>query len=360
MTLSTNQALSLAIRMTACRPDLPGAWSCPPIVRANAVSSTSGNVFNLPAGSGAGDALSAQMSAAGQRPTTIDFGELVLTLAEPPGTGRLRGNVVLVTGSARGLGLGLANALAAEGALLVFADLNEAGCREAADALNQRAGSTVAVASALDVADSASIEACMALAVEAFGGLDIVVCNAGVLSAGGLNELEESAFDFVNRVNYKGYFLCARAAAAIMKQQHGFNASHVMDIVQINSKSGLEGSNRNFAYAGSKFGGIGLTQSFALELIDEGIKVNAICPGNYFDGPLWSDPKTGLFAQYLEAGKVAGAKTVEDVKNFYLSKIPMKRGVSPLDIARAIVYLHEQVYETGQALPVTGGQVMLN
>jgi len=88
--------------------------------------------------------------------------------------------------------------------------------------------------------------------------------------------------------------------------------------------------------------------------------VNAICPGNYFEGPLWSDPEKGLFVQYLRAGKVPGASTVDDVKKFYTDKVPMKRGCLPLDVARAIIYLHEQQYETGQALPVTGGQVMLN
>jgi NAD(P)-dependent dehydrogenase (short-subunit alcohol dehydrogenase family) len=145
-----------------------------------------------------------------------------------------------------------------------------------------------------------------------------------------------------------------------MKRQHAANPAHGMDIVQINSKSGLEGSNRNFAYAGSKFAGIGLTQSFALELLPYRIKVNAVCPGNYFDGPLWSDPETGLFVQYLRAGKVPGAQTVEDVRASYLARIPMGRGCTPEDVARAIFYIHDQTYETGQAVPVTGGQVMLN
>ena len=90
------------------------------------------------------------------------------------------------------------------------------------------------------------------------------------------------------------------------------------------------------------------------------IKVNAVCPGNYLDGPLWSDPEKGLFVQYLNAGKVPGAKTVEDVRKFYMSKVPLNRGCLPVDVARAIMYCVEQKYETGQAIPVTGGQIMLH
>ena len=145
-----------------------------------------------------------------------------------------------------------------------------------------------------------------------------------------------------------------------MAAQHAADPAQRMDIIQINSKSGLEGSNKNGAYAGSKFGSIGLVQSFAMELIEDGIKVNAICPGNFFDGPLWSDPDKGLFVQYLRAGKVPGARTVAEVRKFYEAKVPMGRGCEPADVMKAIYYLVDQQYETGQALPVTGGQVMLN
>jgi NAD(P)-dependent dehydrogenase (short-subunit alcohol dehydrogenase family) len=97
--------------------------------------------------------------------------------------------------------------------------------------------------------------------------------------------------------------------AAVMKCSISIKPGYFMDIIQINSKSGLKGSNKNFAYAGGKFGGIGLTQSFALELMPFNIKVNSICPGNFFDGPYGSDPENGLFVQYLNAGKIPGAKT---------------------------------------------------
>ncbi len=150
-----------------------------------------------------------------------------------------------------------------------------------------------------------------------------------------VTELRIEDFDLVTNINYKGYFLGVRAVAPVMAAQHEVCPDRLFDIIEINSKSGLEGSMRNFAYSGSKFGGIGLTQSFALELIESGIKVNAICPGNYLDGPLWSDPEKGLFVQYLRAGKVPGAATVDDVRAHYESKVPMSRGCLPADIVTA-------------------------
>jgi sorbitol-6-phosphate 2-dehydrogenase len=132
------------------------------------------------------------------------------------------------------------------------------------------------------------------------------------------------------------------------------------DIISISSKSALEGSNRNGAYAGSKFGSVGLVQSFAKELVSDNTKVNTICPGNFFDGPLWSHPETGLFVQYLNTGKVPGAATLADVRTHYEAQVPMNRGCDGKDVIKAILYAVEQKYETGQAIPVTGGQVMLN
>ena len=88
--------------------------------------------------------------------------------------------------------------------------------------------------------------------------------------------------------------------------------------------------------------------------------MNSICPGNFLDGPLWSDPERGLFVQYLETGKVPGARTLEDVRRFYEAKVPLNRGCTTEDVLRAVLYCVEQQYETGQAVPVTGGQIMLN
>ena len=273
--------------------------------------------------------------------------------------GRLAGKIAVVTGGAQGFGKGIASYLASEGAFVAVADLNFDGAVACAGELSALYGDGMVVALKVDVSSEDSVERMIQDTVLMFGGLDVLVSNAGVLVAGGLSDLSKDSFDLVTNVNYTGYFLCTKHAALPMKIQRRYSPDYMTDIIEINSKSGLEGSNKNFAYAGSKFGGIGLTQSFALELIEYGIKVNAICPGNLLDGPLWSDPERGLFKQYLDSGKVEGARSIEDVRKFYEAKVPMGRGCTVEDVTRAILYVIEQKYETGQAVPVTGGQVML-
>lgn len=272
----------------------------------------------------------------------------------------LAGRVALVTGAAQGFGREIAEQLADLGCWVAVADVNLPGAREVSSGIDERHGAGRSLAVGVDVADEASFAAAVEDVVAFFGGIDLFVSNAGIVRAGSLGELSPEDFDLVTRVNYRGYFVGVRAVAPVMAAQHAAAPDHWFDIVEVNSKSGLSGSRKNFAYAGSKFGGIGLTQSFALELVEQGIKVNAVCPGNYLDGPLWTDPERGLLVQYLAAGKVPGASTVDDVRRHYEQQVPMGRGCRPADVVRAIRYCVEQAYETGQAIPVTGGQTMLH
>ncbi|MBQ6952899.1 MAG: SDR family NAD(P)-dependent oxidoreductase [Bacteroidales bacterium] len=273
--------------------------------------------------------------------------------------GRVEGKTIVVTGAAQGFGEGIARELMGQGANIVVADLNEAVGAATADSFNAIAQNNKAIFVKTNVADMDSLHNLMKRTICTFGALDVFVSNAGVLRAGGLEAMTPENFEFVTNINYKAYFFCAKVASHIMKLQTAADPEYFADIVQVNSKSGLRGSKANFAYAGGKFGGIGLTQSFALELAPFRVKVNSICPGNFYDGPLWSNPENGLFVQYLAAGKVPGAKTVQDVKDFYLAQVPMRKGCNPVDVTKAILYAIEQTGETGQAIPVTGGQVML-
>ena len=280
-------------------------------------------------------------------------------VASSASKGRVEGRTIIVTGAAQGFGEGIARELMAQGANIVVADLNEATGEKTAASFNEKAGANKAIFVKTNVADMASLRNLMKETILNFGALDAFVSNAGVVRAGGLDVMTPENFEFVTKINYEAYFFCAKIASHIMKIETKYDPEYFADIIQVNSKSGLRGSKANFAYAGGKFGGIGLTQSFALELAPYRVKVNSICPGNYYDGPLWSNPENGLFIQYLNAGKVPGAKTVQDVKDYYLAQVPMRKGCNPVDVCKAILYAIDQTGETGQAIPVTGGQVML-
>jgi sorbitol-6-phosphate 2-dehydrogenase len=265
----------------------------------------------------------------------------------------LKGRAAIVTGGAQGLGRAISARLAAEGCSLIIADVNEAGARDAAAEVTAQYGAKV-LPFKVDVTEEAEVEAMFALAKKEFGRIDIVVSNAAILIAEPIAEADAAKWRAVMNVNLFGYFLVTKHAARLMKEQRSGS------IININSKSGKRGSSANSAYAAAKFGGVGHTQSVALELAPFHVRCNAICPGNLLESPLWTDPERGLFVQYLSAGKVAGAKTVEDVRRAYVDQVPMKRGCTYDDVCNAVVFLasDQSSYITGIALSVTGGQEM--
>lgn len=261
--------------------------------------------------------------------------------------GRLTGKGAIVTGAAQGLGESIARRLAQEGCSgVLVADMNGEKAQAVAAAIEQEYGCK-AIGTTTDVTSEEQAAEMVSAAREYFGSVDILVANAGILIAKDVTEFPVSAWRKVIDVNLVGYFVCAQAAARVMIEQKSGA------IVQVNSKSGKKGSFRNSAYAASKFGGIGLTQSLAMDLAPHGVRINAVCPGNLLDGTLWQQ---SLYEQYA---KTQGL-TPEEVRRKYESQVPLGRGCSYEDVSNVIVFLcsEDSSYMTGQALNVTGGQEM--
>lgn len=258
----------------------------------------------------------------------------------------LNGKTAIVTGGAQGLGRAISLRLAGEGCQVVIADIKEEGIKDTEKEI-QKAYQRETLGVVTDVTREEDVSNLVDTTVNRFGKLDIIVSNAGILIAEPVIEFPSEKWMKVIEVNLFGYFLCIKHAARVMKEQR----SGV--IIQINSKSGKKGSYKNSAYASSKFGGIGLTQSAALELAEYGVRVNSICPGNMLDSPLWVD---SLFKQYARTRGM----TEEEVRQYYIDQVPMKRGCTFEDVCNVVVFLASEnsSYMTGQALNVTGGQEM--
>ena len=251
----------------------------------------------------------------------------------------LEGKVAIITGAGNGLGKALATRLSDEGCKLVIADIDYDGARKVADSLEN------AVAVKADVTDFSQCKAIADTALKNFGKIDIAVANAAIVISGAIEDMTPEQFKRVTDVNLNGYFNTVKAVAPIMKAQKGGN------IIQINSKSGKKGSFKNGAYSASKFGGIGLTQSLALELAPFNIRVNAICPGNLLSSPLWVN---SLFKQFSANQGISE----EAVRQKYLAQVPLGRSCEYEDIANMLLFLASDLlsYMTGQAINVTGGQ----
>ena len=248
----------------------------------------------------------------------------------------LDGAVVIVTGAGGGLGRAFAEGFAAAGARVVAADLDGAAAAATASMLTRR--DAEAVATTTDVGDATSVAAMVAAAVGAFGGVDVLVNNAGVyagLRRAPFYDLDEAEWDRVVRVNLKGPWLCAKACVPVMRDRGGGA------IVNVSSATVLSGSPLWAHYVASKGGVMALTRAMAREAGDLGIRVNTIAPGFTL-----TDASRAL---------------IEDAETYGVARGAIKRSATPEDIVGTALYLASpaSAFVTGQTIVVDGGRQFL-
>jgi 3-oxoacyl-[acyl-carrier protein] reductase len=241
--------------------------------------------------------------------------------------------VAIVTGAANGVGLGIAEVLAAEGARVVLADVDVASAERAATTL--RAAGREVIALGANVVDGASMHTLVGQVLDRFGRIDIMAANAGIYPPVAIEQMTDADFDRVMDINVKGILHSIQACIPAMRAQ-GYGR-----IVLTSSITGpLVGAPSLAHYAASKAAILGLMRSAALELVDDGITVNAVQPGNV------RTPGIEQFGHEFVQGMVAA--------------IPMKRLAEPADVGWSVRFLasEEAGYITGQALVIDGGQVL--
>jgi len=246
-----------------------------------------------------------------------------------PGAPRLAGRRVVITGGARGIGAEIARRFASEGARIAVIDLLE-------DRIAQVVGETNGVAVCGDLSDAGSAIAATQQAVDALGGIDVLVNNAGILRFAPLLDITVEDWDLTFDINARAMLLTTQVAAKSM-----IAAGHGGTIVNMASMGGKVGSPNQAHYAASKAAVISLTRVSAMELGPHGITVNCICPG------------------YVLTEMGADTRTPEKVA-LWSSKSPLDRLAQPSDVANMALFLasDEGSYCTGQAMNVTGGMVM--
>ena len=247
---------------------------------------------------------------------------------------------VLITGAGSGIGEACAHAFATAGARLALADIDRAAAERVAAACG---GATVIQA---DCGDVASIEAMVDAAVEALGGIDAAVNNAGVTRHADIMELTEADWDRIHRVNAKGVFFCLQTVARRMIEQG--RGGRIVNIASIAGR-GFKGTS-NAAYAASKGAVISLTRTAAQQLGRYDINVNAVCPGVTF---------TALVEQLVRDRSAARGISAEEMRRNMEAPIPIGRGNDPADIAELCVFLTGPGSRnvTGQAWNVDGGLI---
>jgi NAD(P)-dependent dehydrogenase (short-subunit alcohol dehydrogenase family) len=258
---------------------------------------------------------------------------------------QLQNAAAIVTGGARGIGRGIAYELAKEGVSIAIADLpSTAGDRDETIAEIKRLGSD-AIGIDVDVRDWAQVQAMAQQAIDHFGQVDILVNNAGVIKIGPVVAFAEEDWDLIMDVNLKGVFLCSKALYGHMAQRRSGR------IINISSIAGKRGRAFASAYATSKWGVIGFTQSLAHELAAANVNVNAICPGEVATY-MWNDV-------LIPAIAAAGGTSKEEAWEGMLKRdVPLGREQTPQDMGQAIVFLCKADNITGIAMSVSGGTEM--
>ncbi|MCG8710325.1 sorbitol-6-phosphate dehydrogenase [Brenneria sp. 4F2] len=255
--------------------------------------------------------------------------------------------VAVVIGGGQTLGAFLCEGLADAGYQVAVVDLNAQHAMQVAEKINAQYGAGCACGFGADATDEAQVEQ-LAQSVDAqFGQVNLLVYSAGIAKAAPITQFQLNDFDLSLQVNLVGYFLCAREFAKLMIRD-GIAGR----IIQINSKSGKVGSKHNSGYSAAKFGGVGLTQSLALDLAEFGITVHSLMLGNLLKSPMFQS----LLPQYA---KKLGIQP-EEVEQHYVDKVPLKRGCDYQDVLNTLLYYasDKASYCTGQSINITGGQVM--
>ena len=267
---------------------------------------------------------------------------------------KLAGKVALVTGGARGIGRGIALALAGEGADIAIAEVEQvasaaqqysaaavSGYRAAQDTVKEiQALGRRAVAIETDVTLWSQVQRMVSQTVAQLGHLDILVCNAGVVHIAPVETMSEEEFDLTMAVNVKGVFLSCKAALPVLKQRPG---ACIINIASVAGKNGAPGMAH---YCASKFAVVGFTNSLAKEAARFNIRVNAICPGIL---------RTQMWEYLADTLKQKGETKEEAWQRYTRTLIPLARPQTPEDIGQLAVYLATAGNVTGQAINVDGG-----
>ncbi|WP_409291797.1 3-hydroxybutyrate dehydrogenase [Peribacillus sp. SCS-37] len=253
----------------------------------------------------------------------------------------LRGKTAFITGAASGIGQQLGRAFAAEGANVVFSDLNGEAARETADSLSEQGYSTLGLA--CDVTKEADLENSLSKTKSHFGSLDILVNNAGLQHVSPLEDFPTERFEFLLKVMLTAPFMAIKHAFPIMKEQ---GSGRIINMASINGLVGFAGK---AAYNSAKHGLIGLTKVAALEGAPHSITVNALCPG-YVNTPLVQNQLQDL----ARTRKVPLEKVIEEV---LYPLVPQKRLLEVQEVADYAVFLASGLAGgiTGQACVIDGG-----